>query len=428
MPPPLPLATSSLNGPSRRLSTPRATCGWRTWQQHRGRVHPGPADKGSPTPAVILSRRAAAWTSRPAWPSTLRRPVGGERRQQHRGRVHPGPTGRHRFAYAGRDPLRHAERTTIRAGLRSSGNLWVTNDDNNTVVEFTPAQLAASGSPTPAVTLSANEGSLAGHTWPSTAATCGWRTMPTTPWSSSPRASSAPAAPTPAVTLSATAYSLDNDLAGLRPFGRPVGGEHRTAPWSSSPRPSWPPPARPRRPYPLGGGTSLNSPDGLAFDSSGDLWVTNLPNNTVVEFTSAQLAVTGSPTPTVILSAMLGAWTTQPAWPSTPRATCGWRTLTTTPWSSSARPAVDGLPHAGGDPLGDDRRQPGQPAGLAFDAAGDLWVANYNNNTLVEFTPAQLAATGSPTPAVTLSATGNSLGGRRPGLQLRRRPVGGQQW
>ena len=44
-----------------------------------------------------------------------------------------------------------------------------------------------------------------------------------------------------------------------------------------------------------------------------------------------------------------------------------------------------------------------------FDAAGDLWVANFFGNTVVEFTPAQLAATGSPTPAVVLYARAGSL-------------------
>ncbi len=127
---------------------------------------------------------------------------------------------------------------------------WVANDGNSTVVEFTPAQLAATGSATPAVTLSGAAGG------------------------------------------------------------------------------------------------SLDDPEGLAFDSAGDLWVTNEGNSTVVEFTRGQLAITGSPTPAVTLSATAG------------------------------------------DSLDD-------PEGLAFSLAGDLWVANHDNNTVVEFTPGQLAATGS---------------------------------
>ena len=38
------------------------------------------------------------------------------------------------------------------------------------------------------------------------------------------------------------------------------------------------------------------------------------------------------------------------------------------------------------------------PTGLAFDRAGNLWVCNYYGHTLLEYSPSQLAATGSPTP------------------------------
>jgi sugar lactone lactonase YvrE len=47
------------------------------------------------------------------------------------------------------------------------------------------------------------------------------------------------------------------------------------------------------------------------------------------------------------------------------------------------------------------------PSGAAFDAAGDLWVANYNgtNPSLAEFTPSQLASTTSPAPAVVITSS-----------------------
>ena len=43
------------------------------------------------------------------------------------------------------------------------------------------------------------------------------------------------------------------------------------------------------------------------------------------------------------------------------------------------------------------------PIGSAFDAAGDLWVGNLGGTNISEFTPSQLAATGSPAPAVVIS-------------------------
>ena len=67
------------------------------------------------------------------------------------------------------------------------------------------------------------------------------------------------------------------------------------------------------------------------------------------------------------------------------------------------------------------------PYGEAFDAAGDLWVSNYGGDTVAEFTAAQLAATGSPTPAVVLQQYGHIAGrAGRAGLRPCRQPLGGR--
>ena len=58
--------------------------------------------------------------------------------------------------------------------------------------------------------------------------------------------------------------------------------------------------------------------------------------------------------------------------------------------------------------IGDIRNLNG-PSLSTFDSSGDLWVANFHNNTVVEFTPGQLATSGSPTPAVIVYATAGSL-------------------
>jgi sugar lactone lactonase YvrE len=106
---------------------------------------------------------------------------------------------------------------------------------------------------------------------------------------------------------------------------------------------------------------SLNGPAAIAFDRNGNLWVANNTGNTVAEFTASQFATSGSPAPILKLSAASGS--------------------------------LDG------------------PFGLAFDTQGNLWVTNRNANTVVEFGGTQLAASGSPTPIVTLSASGGSLAG-----------------
>ena len=47
---------------------------------------------------------------------------------------------------------------------------------------------------------------------------------------------------------------------------------------------------------------------------------------------------------------------------------------------------------------------PGQPA---FDAAGNLWVTNALNSTVVKFTPSQLAAGGTLTPDAIIGDDGS---------------------
>jgi sugar lactone lactonase YvrE len=197
----------------------------------------------------------------------------------------------------------------------SAGSVWVTNTTAGTIVQFTPSQFAAPGSPTPppAVTLSATNGSLSGpaglafdaggNLW---VANANGNTVVVFPASQL----AASGSPTPTVTLGATNGSLDG-------------------------------------------------PAYLAFDGSGNLWVTNTNASTVVEFTGSQLGPSGSPTPAVTLSAANGSLSS--------------------------------------------------PSGLAFDASGDLWVANDISGTVVEFGASQLAASGAPTPIVTVR--GGALSG-----------------
>jgi sugar lactone lactonase YvrE len=56
------------------------------------------------------------------------------------------------------------------------------------------------------------------------------------------------------------------------------------------------------------------------------------------------------------------------------------------------------------------------PVGLAFDAQGSLWVSNSGGPTVVKFAPEQLATTGNPTPAVTITGTVAVVGGAGPSL------------
>ena len=84
----------------------------------------------------------------------------------------------------------------------------------------------------------------------------------------------------------------------------------------------------------------------MAFDSSGDLWVANYNSSTLVEYTPDELA-TGAPTPAITIS----------------------------PDRSGSLDAPDDL---------------------AFDPSGDLWVANYNSNTVVEYSPGRFTQSRGP--------------------------------
>jgi DNA-binding beta-propeller fold protein YncE len=50
------------------------------------------------------------------------------------------------------------------------------------------------------------------------------------------------------------------------------------------------------------------------------------------------------------------------------------------------------------------------PAGLAFDASGNLWVANSTGQTIVEFVASQIVASGSPTPNAVIGSVNTPSG------------------
>ena len=145
---------------------------------------------------------------------------------------------------------------------------------------------------------------------------------------------------------------------------------------------------------------------GLAFDASGDLWVFGNPSNNINEYTPSQIAVSGSPTPVVTIhssgavdggafDASGDLWISHFVGDTLTEFTPAQLATSSTPTpavtiSSSGAAALSG------------------PWGVAFDASGDLWVGNYGGDNLNEFHPAQLAASGSPTPAETISSSGLS--------------------
>jgi sugar lactone lactonase YvrE len=109
------------------------------------------------------------------------------------------------------------------------------------------------------------------------------------------------------------------------------------------------------------GSGSLDNCEGIAFDTNHNLWVADADSNTIVEFPAASLKASGTTVPAVTIGATAGS--------------------------------LDA------------------PVGIGFDDKGNLWVSNFIGDSVVEFSPAQITASGTPTPVVTISNNVDSLQG-----------------
>ncbi len=261
-----------------------------------------------------------------------------------------------------------AAATATYAQRPGSGGLWIANDGlNHTTVQYSAAQLASTTSAAPAIAIGTGAANNVGVAFDANGNL--WVTffnggvVALQEYTASQL--NASGTPTPAVTLSANAASnqpvaLAFDASGnawVLNSGTNTVVEYTANQLASSGSPT---PAVTISPP----GGSLADPEGIVFDASGNLWVSN-SSSTLVEFTPSQLTATGAPTPNVTLTSV----------------------------STMYGPSING------------------PLGLAFDATGNLWVANgdFSTYTVVAFSPGQLTATGSPIPIITLSANAGSL-------------------
>ena len=274
----------------------------------------------------------------------------------------------------------------IGAGFDASGNLWLADDLAGTLVGFSPAQIAAGANrPGLAVALPVNASggsALSGLAVDSTGNVWVSDALLNVVYEMTPAQLGAGGAPTPAVTLSAT-------------------------------------------------GTSLDQATSLAFDSSGNLWATNEANNTVVEFAKASLAATGSPAPAVVLSASGGSLNHPEGLTFDPTGNL-WVTNTaanTLVKFAKASLASSGAP-APAVTISATAGSLAAPFGVTFDLNGNIWVSNQTNNSLVSFTPAQLASTGSPVPTTTVkgAATGMNTPTGLATPQTSQRPTASGYW
>ena len=155
--------------------------------------------------------------------------------------------------------------------------------------------------------------------------------------------------------------------------------------------------------------SGLNHPDGVVFDSSGDLWVADVLNNRVLEFTcTATSSCTNGNAATLVLgqpnftSSSSGAATQSNLvnphgvvfdshgnlWVADFNSRALEFTCTATSSCVNGNDAALVLGQPNFTTLGWSTSQTGLagPTGVVFDSSGDLWVADSWNNRTLEFT------------------------------------------
>ena len=166
------------------------------------------------------------------------------------------------------------------------------------------------------------------------------------------------------------------------------------------------------------GGANLNGPEGIAFDAAGNLWVGAEIGQEILEYTPAQLAASGNPTPNIILNGNSFSFSS-PSLPVFDHAGNLWvvdenisngaggsgelfrynrSQITRLPAGTQNIDPAFSVGYGGSSEL----------EGVAFDAVGNLWVADEGQTLIYKFTANQLRGAGlfqNATPPVILSTT-----------------------
>lgn len=169
--------------------------------------------------------------------------------------------------------------------------------------------------------------------------------------------------------------------------------------------------------------TTLKSPQQAVIDIQGNAWITDYGNSAVVVYTAAELSMSGTNALAPVLSISSGQfngpsgiafdssgnmWVSNNGVPQSAKAEFGGGT-TIVEYAADRLPAV---PESGTSTpnlvstvtLSDEMQASIQsPWALTFDSAGNLWSTNEQTSTVVQFDKANLT-NGSPTPTVTISS------------------------
>jgi ligand-binding sensor domain-containing protein len=294
---------------------------------------------------------------------------------------------------------------TVTYAPRPGIGLWVANSDGASAFEqFTGAQLAAGGSPTPSAVINAATPSAAsdlafdhaGNMWTVNAATSAISKY-TASQLGTPGA-------TPAVTISdaslsevmAVTFDANGNL-WLAAYGPCAILEYTASQLTAASGSASVAPALTLNG--CGFDASLTGPASLAFDAAGNLWVGDVDNNVVYAYSATTLAASGAITsqPAVRITTtdnMKPAYLSFDATGNLWVTDGGARVI-----EFSAAQLVSG---GSVTPVKTITTAGAVFEGLAFDNSGDLWVVD-NSHGVVEFSTAQLASGGSLTPAISVN-------------------------
>jgi len=289
--------------------------------------------------------------------------------------------------------------------------LWAADSIGSQIQEFSPTDLMTSGSPTPTVLTSASN-LVFGIAFDQ--AENLWAVIDTGSASEIVEFSVAPlqglggnSAPTPAAVITSASF------ANLRGCAFDHQGNFWVADVSAG--------VHEISSAQLAGGTAdltpaitLTLPDFnhvnfIAFDKSGNLWASDIDADKIYELKKKQIKSSNTVTPAVILSSATFGENEGIVFDGGGNLWVANSDRNNVQKFSKKSIKKSGHPKAAVTISDASMTNLDIPSGLAFDASGNLWVSNFHDSSISEFTTSQIKSSGSPTPAVHLTNTSSLL-------------------